>query len=95
MQKSFAIPVRHNPKYASDIFLTIFTSVLLDFQTYQILKVIFQDVFEALILSYNLISLFSLDLNFFSLLFIWDLTTITLVFIRFPEDVKLNLLNLA
>ena len=59
-QKSSAIAVRHNPKYASDIFLTIFTAVL-DYlkQTYQILRTaIFPDVSEDLILSYDLMSLF-------------------------------------
>ena len=59
--KNSAIDVWHNPKYASDIFLTIFTTVLLDClkQSYQIFgKAIFQDVSEDLILSYNLISLF-------------------------------------
>ena len=60
-QKSSAIAVRHNPKYASDIFLTIFTVVLLDClkQTCQIFRTaIFQDDFEDLILFYDLISLF-------------------------------------
>ena len=60
-QKSSAIAVRLNPKYASDVFLTIFTAVLLDClkQTCQIFRTaIFQDVFEDLILSYDLISLF-------------------------------------
>ena len=61
-QKSSATAVRHNPKYASDIFLTIFIAVLLDClkQTYQIFRTaIFQDVFEDLILSYDLILLFT------------------------------------
>ena len=62
-QKSSAIAVGHNPKYAFDIFPSIFTAVLLDClkQTCQIFRAaIFQDVSEDLILSYNLISLFSL-----------------------------------
>ena len=49
------------PKYVSDIFLTIFTAVLLDClkQTYQFFKTaIFQDVSANMIISYNLISLF-------------------------------------
>ena len=52
-QKSSAIAVRLNPKYVSDIFLTIFTAILLDClkQTYQIFRAaIFQDVSEDLIL---------------------------------------------
>ena len=49
-QKSSAIAVLHNPKYASDIFLKIFTAVLLDClkKTYQIFRAaVFQDVFEV------------------------------------------------
>ena len=60
-QKSSTIAVPHNPKYASGIFLTIFTAELLDClkQTYQIFRtVIFQDVSEDLILYCDLISLF-------------------------------------
>ena len=52
-QKSSATAVRLNPKYVSDIFLTIFTAILLDClkQTYQIFRAaIFQDVSEDLIL---------------------------------------------
>ena len=59
-QKRSAIVVRH-PKYAADIFLTIFTAALLDClkQTYQIFETaIFQDVSKDLILSYDLISVF-------------------------------------
>ena len=71
-QKSSTIAVRHNPKYVSHIFPTIFTAVLLVClkQTCQVFRTaIFQDVSEDLILSYDLIS--------FSLLFIWDITIIT------------------
>ena len=57
-QKSSAKVVRHNPTYASDIFLTIFTAVLLDCLEQTFRTAIFQDVSEDLILSYNLISLF-------------------------------------
>ena len=60
-QKSLAIAFWHNPKYASDIFLTIFTTLLLDClkQTYQIFRTaIFQDFSEDLIPSYDL-TLFS------------------------------------
>ena len=60
-QKSSTIAVRHNSKYASDIFLTIFNAIVLDClkQTYQIFRTaIFQDVSEDLIFSYDLISLF-------------------------------------
>ena len=60
-QKSSAIAVLHNPKNASDNFLTIFTVVFLDYlkQLCRILRTaIFQDVFEDLILFYDLISLF-------------------------------------
>ena len=60
------------PKYVSDIFLTIFTAVLLDClkQTYQFFKTaIFQDVSEDLIISYNLISLFLSSWNFFTALY--------------------------
>ena len=56
--KSSAIADWHNPKYASDIFLTIFTAVLFDYlkQTYQNFgTAIFQDISEDLILSYDLI----------------------------------------
>ena len=69
LQKSSAIAVRHNPKYASDIFVTIFTAVLLDClkQTYQIFRTaISQDVSEDLILSFDLIFLFRSILFFFS-----------------------------
>ena len=57
LQKSSAIAVRHSPKFVSDIFLTIFTAVLLDClkQTNQVFRTaIFQEVFEDLILSYDL-----------------------------------------
>ena len=57
LQKSSAIAVRHNPKFVSDIFLTIFAAVLLDClkQTNQVFRTaIFQEVFEDLILSYDL-----------------------------------------
>ena len=60
-QKRSTIDVRHNPKYVSNIFLMIFTAVLLECfkQTDQIFRTaIFQDVFDDLILSYDLISLF-------------------------------------
>ena len=60
-QKNSAIAVRHNPKYASDIFLTMFTAVLLDClkKTYQIFRTaIFKDVSEDQIPYYDLISLF-------------------------------------
>ena len=60
-QKRSTIDVRHNPKYVSNIFLMIFTAVLLECfkQTNQIFRTaIFQDVFDDLILSYDLISLF-------------------------------------
>ena len=60
-QKRSTIDVRHNPKYVSNIFLMIFTAVLLECfkQTDQIFRTaIFQDVFDDLILSYHLISLF-------------------------------------
>ena len=60
-QKSSAIAVRHNPKYASDIFLTMFTAVLLDClkKTYQIFRTaIFKDVSGDQIPYYDLISLF-------------------------------------
>ena len=63
LQKKLCYSCRHNPKYASDNFPTIFTAVLLDClkQTYQIFKTaIFQDVSEDLILSYDLISYFQL-----------------------------------
>ena len=52
-----------NPRYASDIFLTIFIVIILDClkQTYQIFRTaICQDVSEDLILSYDFISLFPL-----------------------------------
>ena len=63
LQKKLCYSCRHNPKYASDNFPTIFTAMLLDClkQTYQIFKTaIFQDVSEDLILSYGLISYFHL-----------------------------------
>ena len=72
-QKSSVIAVRHDPKYSSDIFLTIFIVVLLDClkQTYQIFKTaIFQDVSVDLILSYDLISLFPTVQIFFTALYI-------------------------
>ena len=78
-QKSPAITVSHNVKYASDISFTIFTAVLLDGlkQTYQIfITAIFQDVSEDLILSYDLILYFH-RFKSFSLLFLWDLTILT------------------
>ena len=62
-QKSSAVAVRHNPKYASVIF---FLRFLLQYflivwkQTYQIFgKAIFQDVSEDVTLPYDLISLFT------------------------------------
>ena len=60
-QKSSAIAVLHNPKYASDIFLMSFTAVLLDClkQTYQIFRAaVFSRCLWSLILPYDLISLF-------------------------------------
>ena len=61
LQKSSTLALRHNSKYGSDILLTICTAALLDClrQTYQIFTTaIFQGVFEDLIVSYDLISLF-------------------------------------
>ena len=55
-QKSSAMAFRHNPRYASDIFLAIFTALILDClkQAYQIFRTaIFQDVSEDLILSFD------------------------------------------
>ena len=54
VKKTSTLAVRHNPKYATAIFLTIFTAVLLDClkYTYQVFRTtIFQDVSEDLILS--------------------------------------------
>ena len=71
-QKSSAISVQHNPKCVSDIFLTIFSSALIDClkQTYKIFRTaIFQDVSKDLILSYDLISLFPSIEIFFTTLY--------------------------
>ena len=61
-RKSSAIAVRHNTKYASDIFFTIFTAALLDClkQTHQMFRTaIFQYVSDdGLILSCYLFFLF-------------------------------------
>ena len=72
-QKTSAIAVQHNPKHASDIFLMIFTAVLLHClkQTYQIfITAIFQDVSENPILSYDLIALFPSIKIFFTALYV-------------------------
>ena len=87
-QRSSAIAVRHNPKICLFYFPYNFYCSTLHClkQTCQIFKtVIFQDVSEDLMLSYDLISLFPSIQIFFTALYM-DLTIIT----SFVENLKIS-----